>query len=129
MVHGEKKGGRPRSERLMNNFHAAVESCRLFDLGQKCDFYTSINKHDDNTFTKERLDRTLSNQEWASLYNNSLVESHAIYNSYHKPLLVLYSNCAYQPRKRMKLFRYEANWNLFEDCQRWSSNLGSKAVI
>lgn len=63
----EKRGGRPRLEKQMEEFRQALESNGLYDYrkGQK---YTWINRHEDDSFTKERLDRVVANQEWLDIF-------------------------------------------------------------
>lgn len=56
----EKKGGRPCSEYLMHNFITTFDTCKLFDLGHKGNFFTWRNRHDSDTYTKERLDGALA---------------------------------------------------------------------
>lgn len=45
-----------------------LEEGGLYDLGSKGDKFTWSNKHEDETFTKERLDRTVVNAKWKSLF-------------------------------------------------------------
>lgn len=56
-------GGRARDEKQMHSFRKVLEDCRLVDLGYKGDQYTSSNKHEDDTFTKKRLDKAVANKE------------------------------------------------------------------
>lgn len=71
----------------MNDFRMVLEKCNLRDLGHRTNHLAWTNRHDDDTFMKERLDQTLANLEWASAYNNTQVESLACINSGHHPLL------------------------------------------
>ena len=64
LTHDEKVGGRPRGDYLMNNFRNALEEGGLSDLGWEGDKYTWSNRHDNETFIKERLDRVVANQVW-----------------------------------------------------------------
>lgn len=57
-------------------------------------------KHEDEMFMKERLDKALVNQEWATCYNNSQVESLVVRNYDHKPLLASCLKHSFQIEKR-----------------------------
>lgn len=48
----------------MNNFKMVLEKYSSFDLGHKGDRFTQNNKHENATFTKQRLDREMANQYW-----------------------------------------------------------------
>lgn len=60
--HDKNFGGKQRSERLMQDFQMALDYCSLFYLGFRGDSFTWSNKNMINTFTKERLDRAVTNQ-------------------------------------------------------------------
>lgn len=62
ILHSEKFGGPPRSEKLMQNFRDALDRCNLTDLRHVGDYFLWSNKYEDNTFTKERPDRAFANQ-------------------------------------------------------------------
>lgn len=58
ILHSSKKmGGRSKSEKQMQGFQEALVNGNLIDLGHSGDFFTWSNKQEDDTFTKERLDR------------------------------------------------------------------------
>lgn len=59
----------------MSNFRQAIEHCQLSTLAQRGDIYTWSNKHEENSFTKERLDRALISQKWEAHYNSSFVKN------------------------------------------------------
>lgn len=46
----------------MENSQTTIELCRLFDLGHKGNYFIWSNKYEDDTFTKERLDRAIANK-------------------------------------------------------------------
>ncbi|XP_042944707.1 uncharacterized protein LOC122278595 [Carya illinoinensis] len=112
----EKVGGRQRLENQMKDFREALEDGGLYDMGWRGDKFTWSNKHADETFTKERLDRVVVNAKWKSSFRESWVEVLAARCSDHRPLLW----CMYQTRnngiRRRKVFRYEASWALEEEC-------------
>lgn len=57
----EKLGGRLRPLRQMAKFWIALEVNGLLDLGWKKQKFTWSNRHADESFTKERFDRTVTN--------------------------------------------------------------------
>ncbi|XP_042952211.1 uncharacterized protein LOC122289292 [Carya illinoinensis] len=111
----EKEGGRPRPESQMREFwHALDENC-LFDLGWKGCKFTWSNKHEDQTFTKERLDRAVANWRWIEMFKNREVEVLTASQSDHKALLLSMDKGVVLHMKRRRLFRFEAKWTLKED--------------
>lgn len=69
----EKEGGQQRSEQQKRGFREVLETIGLFDLGCKRDRFKWSNKHSDDTFTKERLDRVVANNLWVSTFSNTSV--------------------------------------------------------
>ena len=63
LTNDEKVGGRVRSEGQMDLFRQVLVKGSLFDLGWRGDKFTWSNRHEDESFTKERLDRVLANQQ------------------------------------------------------------------
>lgn len=95
----------------MDRFRHAIEDCNFFDLGYSESRFTWTNCREAGHFMKERLDRTLANSDWCDLFLDVAVTVLAARTSDHKPLLVsLSSNSSWRRRKR--LFRFEACWNL-----------------
>ncbi|XP_042966793.1 uncharacterized protein LOC122300311 [Carya illinoinensis] len=84
----EKFGGRQRGEAQMCRFREALEVNDLCDLGYKGDKFTWSNRHIDDTFTKERLDRCVANSSWREIFNHVWVETLPARSSDHKPLVV-----------------------------------------
>ncbi|KAF5481359.1 hypothetical protein F2P56_002016 [Juglans regia] len=101
----------------MGRFREALEMGGLFDLGWKGDKYTWSNKHGDETFTKERLDRAVANIRWKRMFKEGWVEVLAARCSDHRPILLYVNQTFSSERKRKRLFRYEAKWSLEEDCE------------
>lgn len=116
MVLNEKVGGTDCSEQLMTNFRRVVESCNLVDLGHKVDIFTWSNKHENDSFTKERLNRAMAILDWISLYNHVTVECLLVRNLDHCPILDTRKNVNYQEKEKLKTFRFEASWSTEEDC-------------
>lgn len=59
-----KFGGRVRHVKQIKAFKQAMICNRLYDLGWIGQNFTWCNQHEGDTFSKERLDRALANQEW-----------------------------------------------------------------
>lgn len=57
------------------------------------------------------------------------VESLTVRNLDHKPILVSCLNYTKQMRKKLKIFRYEASYNSFEDCAKLLENLWNQHVV
>lgn len=88
LTHDEKWGGRSRPEKQMSRFREVLEEGGLFDLGWRGDKYTWSNKHEDETFTKERLDRAVVNSAWKEIFKEGWVEVLVDRSSDHRPLLL-----------------------------------------
>lgn len=100
----------------MTNFQNALENCCLSGIEHQGDFSTCSNKHEDNSFMKERLDRALLNHAWASIFKKSYKECVAVRNYDHKLMLIHCSNMHQEYTKKERLFHYKACWNLKEEC-------------
>ncbi|KAG2724617.1 hypothetical protein I3760_01G026900 [Carya illinoinensis] len=87
----EKEGGNPRSEYLMRQFREVMEEGSLCDLGWARNKFTWSNCHEDESFTKERLDRAIANVDWKSLYPVHTVETLPAICSDHSPILLDFS--------------------------------------
>lgn len=70
--------------------------------------YMWSNKHSDNTFTKEILDRVVANSQWTDLFRERMVEVLTTRQSDHKPLLLMLSTEMVHVKFRKKGFRFEA---------------------
>lgn len=73
----------------MANFRDALEGCELVDIGHRGEFFTWSNKHSDDTFTKERLDRSVVNHQWLQMLSEFWVESLVAWSSDHRPILIV----------------------------------------
>ncbi|XP_042980139.1 uncharacterized protein LOC122310310 [Carya illinoinensis] len=111
----EKEWGRPRPESQMREFRHALEENCLFDLRWKGCKFTWSNRHEDQTFTKERLDRAVANCWWKDLFKNREVEVLTVRQSDHKALLMSMDKDEGMNKKRRRIFRFEAKWTLEED--------------
>ncbi|XP_042974684.1 uncharacterized protein LOC122306317 [Carya illinoinensis] len=72
--------------------------------------YTWSNKHGDNTFTKERLDRAVANPQWSESFRFREVEVLPVAQSDHKALLLNMRHELTVQRMRRRVFRFEAKW-------------------
>lgn len=57
-------GGRLCPTHQMQKFRHALEVNGLYDLGWRGQKFTWANWHEDENFTKERLDRVIANIQW-----------------------------------------------------------------
>lgn len=87
----------------------------LFDVRWKGNLFTWSNKHYDSTFTKERLDRIVSNPLWSENFQDGIVEVLDASQSGHKALCLDLSSKMLNKRKRKRFFKFEAKLILDED--------------
>ncbi|KAF5477414.1 hypothetical protein F2P56_004054 [Juglans regia] len=119
----EKKGGRIRGEHQMNLFRHVVEDGQLFDLGWRGAKFTWSNRHEDSSFTKERLDRALANKEWKKIFTVSSVETMTALCSDHSPIFLdCKSGYGSGYRRSYNQFKYDASWSKEEVCTDLISN-------
>ncbi|KAF5454971.1 hypothetical protein F2P56_024596 [Juglans regia] len=95
----------------------ALEKGNLSDLGWRGNKFTWSNKHEDDTFTKERSDR-VANPSWAQLYRDYWVEVLAGRSSDHRPLLLTLCKEGRSNWRGRKVFRYENSWAKEDDCEK-----------
>jgi len=65
----EKSSKSSRLRAQMGSFQNALTDCRLMDMGYIGPKFTWCNGRQGSEFTKERLDRAVSNGEWGALFN------------------------------------------------------------
>lgn len=111
----EKMGGKQKSEELMTNFRLSMDNSDLHDLWHKGDIFTWSNRHTNETFTKERLDRALANIPWTQIYTRVGVETVARCFD-HKLILASCIGQLHDRPTKKRLFRYEVSWDLEKDC-------------
>jgi len=85
----------------------------LGDLDYRGSKFTWSNKQYAATFVEERLDRAVATPDWCAHFNNSVIEVLPASISDHKPLCLQFDKGR---RYIPKLFRFEAKWNLDEEC-------------
>ncbi|XP_042962425.1 uncharacterized protein LOC122296688 [Carya illinoinensis] len=91
-------------------FRNLVEEGNLVDLGWKTNKFTWCNRHEDESFTKERLDKALANPRWKVTYAEALVETLLAIYSDHSPILLYCSFERCSAYRYHSSFKYEANW-------------------
>lgn len=69
----DKVGGLPFSLSSNDPFLSFIHSNGLIDLGFNGNSFTWSNKRSDDRNVKERLDRSLANREWLSLFPNATI--------------------------------------------------------
>lgn len=111
--------GKDREVSLMHKFKQAMEIYSLHDLGHNGYFFTWSNRHETNTYTKERLNKAVANLNWSHVYNALRVKILVSQCFDHKPLLALCFSQAYGKDKRVRILRFETSWNLNEECSTW----------
>ncbi|KAF5450043.1 hypothetical protein F2P56_030424, partial [Juglans regia] len=118
LTNDEKEGGRPRGEILMKNFRNALEEGGLSDLGWKGDKFTWSNRHGDESFTKERLDRVVANKKWIEAQKEVSAENLVARSSDHRPVLLSFSQFNKSFYWSHRVFKYEAWWASETDCKK-----------
>lgn len=107
LVHTKKRGGRDKLENQRDSFRIALEENQLHDLEYKGDIFMWSNKHADESFINERLDRAVFNLSWKELYTNLRVVSMVARCSYNKLIILSMSNKEIRQHRRRQMFRFE----------------------
>ncbi|XP_042972909.1 uncharacterized protein LOC122304705 [Carya illinoinensis] len=123
----EKVGGNPRTERLMGMFRHMMEEGNLYYLGWTGNKFTWCNLHEDETFTKERLNRAIANAMWKRKYSKYSVETLPAFRFDHNIILLQCSIGRCSVCSFHSSFKYEASWNNEEGCsaivsEAWQNN-------
>ncbi|KAF5454989.1 hypothetical protein F2P56_024609 [Juglans regia] len=108
--------GKRRAESQINLFREVFEDCGLGDLGCSGHGFTCSNKHSDQSFTKERLDRFVVNDKCKSLYKEMRVEALSGRCSDHLPILLSMDEGEQSRMRKLFPFRFEACWIKQEEC-------------
>lgn len=129
----EKVGGLWRSEQQLAGFRNSLIECNLRDLGFSDSNYTWSNKRSSVEYIKERLDRALATPGWCSHFLYFEVVVLATRTSDHKPLWLCFSTMPLQQR-RPKYFKFEAYWNVDEECSQvikdaWDRGMKDKITM
>lgn len=102
----------------MSDFREALEEGDLHDIGWSGDKFTWSNKHGDESFTKECLDRVMANTQWYDIYKERSLDVLTTISSYHKHIMLYLSMFRQRVIHRKKCFKYEAGWTLEDECER-----------
>ncbi|XP_035547368.1 uncharacterized protein LOC118348906 [Juglans regia] len=113
----EKKGGKLRDERGMSMFREVLSENNLSDLGYVGCPFTWSNKHGDQTFTKERLDRFVANHKWRDMFRRVKVKSLVAVCSDHRPIVLEVRETPFMVGRRERSFFFEASWIKDEECE------------
>lgn len=92
----------------------ALDRNELVDIGWKNQKFTSLNRHEGDTFTKERLDRVDANKKWLHVLDNLSVDVLTMGCFDHCPSFLNIVDHDGGLIKR-RIFRYEAKRVLEED--------------
>ncbi|KAK5824497.1 hypothetical protein PVK06_019272 [Gossypium arboreum] len=111
----EKRGGRTKDERQMEEFRNALEDCGLADTSFKGKKFTWEMGNFADTNIRERLDRGVVNQERLNLFPEYEVQHLTHYFSDHCPVLI-------QTMSNVKstggnIFRFESWWVTEPSCE------------
>lgn len=112
----------------MANFKEVLEKGELFDIGWMGDKFMWGNMHNDESFTKERLDRAMANLYWSELYRDRSLKVVMARSSNHRPILLSMANPKMGNKVGRKCFKYEATWTVKEECKLviqkvWNKNI------
>ncbi|KAF5454153.1 hypothetical protein F2P56_023837, partial [Juglans regia] len=100
----------------MGMFRNLMEEGNLFDLGWRGNKFTWCNRHEDESFTKEKLDRAIANCIWRAKYPKVSVETSLAVCSDHNPILLQCSSDRPSIHSFHTFFQYEASWNKEDGC-------------
>lgn len=106
----EKQGGRCHTSLHIKQCHNAIESIGLNNLGWKGQKYTQSNWHIDESFTKERLNRTLANREWMLNIEGKAVETIPSSRLDHIHIMLYINDNHLSVPDRQRLYRFKAKW-------------------
>jgi hypothetical protein len=95
----------------MAAFREALEECELSDLGFNGPRFTWNNRHTDNSFIQERLDRALGSRDWCLLFPGAIVSVLEAICSDHNPILVSFKGNREDYRFCRGGFKFEATWS------------------
>lgn len=72
----------------MEEFRVAIEDCSLFDMGYNRHKFTWSNNQTCSNHIEERLDRFFTSNEWATTFENYMVENLIRKSSYQCPFFL-----------------------------------------
>ncbi|XP_042950158.1 uncharacterized protein LOC122282274 [Carya illinoinensis] len=112
----EKVGGSPRPYRQMEVFRESLEWCSLNKIRTEGPIFTWSNNRTGPSHTKEILDRALGNPAWLHMFRDASCMVIPTVKSDHSPLNICL-DCKWKTgNSKIRMFRFEAAWNLREGC-------------
>lgn len=99
----------------MEDFIQALEVNNIYDLEWKGNKYKCNNRHTNEIFTKDRLDRVVANTQLTYLFRYRKVEILVARQSDRRPLLREASEENQVVQNRKRIFRFEAKWVMDEE--------------
>lgn len=108
LYQNEKEGGRLRPSIQMVVSRTTLQDNNLFDIGQRGPKFIWCNRHQDESFTKERLDHVVANEIWQENLGTHGVKALNSTRSDHLPLLLITKEKSGFMLKQKYLFRFEA---------------------
>ncbi|KAL4366884.1 hypothetical protein GQ457_05G001920 [Hibiscus cannabinus] len=128
MYSNEKRGGRLRSARQMEQFRMVLSECNLYDLGFSGRWYTWERGRFLHNNVRERLDRGVANSQWNQSFPDYLVKHLRHSFSDHCPVLIDTTGKRQDFRHSPPLpFKFDAAWVMDDSCttiifEFWSSH-------
>jgi hypothetical protein len=105
-----------RSEQQMEVFPNVLEECQLSDLGFTRSKFTWCNNRTDHPFSRERLDRAVTNLNWCGNFKDMDIRVLAASNFDHCPLLIYYGRRRRDYMSRNQTFKFKDNWMVKDEC-------------
>lgn len=125
----KKLGSKMRTLRQMEEFRMTLERNDLLDLRWKNFKFTWSNRHQDESFTKERLDRVMVNNLWLNEFRSMGVEVLNSGRSDHHPILLTTTKTFNHGITKRRIFRYEAKWTREDDWEHPIQMVWQKHVV
>ncbi|XP_050207722.1 uncharacterized protein LOC126657130 [Mercurialis annua] len=127
----EKRGGRIRNQRELDDFQATIDDYGVADLGYDGHDFTWTNRRAGEHLIQARLDRFFANAKWQETFVDWTVYHLVRYHSDHCPILL--STKEERQQFSTRPFRFEPMWmrhESFENCvvEAWGSE-GSRGHI
>lgn len=110
----EKRGGRQRPERQIQQFKDALDDCGLMDLGFKGPKFTWFRRNGNGAGIFERLDCGVANPAWINTFHEGYIQHLTAASSDHRPIVLRTKN---RDKGRNHPFRFESMWVGLEGCK------------
>ncbi|XP_040935318.1 uncharacterized protein [Gossypium hirsutum] len=123
----EKKGGRHRSERKMNEFRTTLEDCSVNDLGFIRRWFTWERERFLASNIRERLDRGVATLNWMNLLLSYQLEHLGHSFSDHCPIILERKNCVYFEDRLNYLYSQEPSDEILAEITDVQLNLNWEA--